>query len=96
MKDQSVKKKKKWPKVLLVFVLLIGALVGFIAFNASKNMKVMNRTLDSGMKTLSERAEITPVDAGEFKQIKMYGLMKFDVSQYDIKDTGNRSVMAVN
>ena len=96
MKDQSVKKKKKWPKVLLVFVLLIGALVGFIAFNASKNMKVMNRTLDSGMKTLSERAEITPVDAGEFKQIKMYGLMKFDVSQYDIKDTGNLSVMAVN
>ena len=71
MKEQSVKKKKKLPKVLLVIVLLIGALVGFIAFNASKNMEVMNRTLDSGMKTLSEHTEVTPVDAGEFSQIKM-------------------------
>ncbi len=96
MKEQSVKKKKKLPKVLLVIVLLIGALVGFIAFNASKNMEVMNRTLDSGMKTLSEHAEVTPVDAGEFSQIKMYGLMKFDVSQYDVKDIGNLSVMTVN
>ena len=96
MKDQSVKKKKKWPKVLLVIVVLIGALAGFIAFNASKNMKVMNRTLDSGMKTLSEHAEVTPVDAGEFSQIKMYGLMKFDVSQYNVKDIGNLSIMTVN
>ena len=95
MKDKSVK-KKKWPKVLLIIILLIAALAGFIAFNASKNMKVMNSTLDAGMKTLSECAEITPVDAGEFEQIKMYGLLKFDVSQYEINDTGNLSVMKVN
>jgi len=96
MKDRDVKKKKKWPKVLLTIVLLIGALAGFIAFNASKNMEVMNRTLDSGMKTLSEYAEVTPVDAGEFSEIKMYGLMKFKVSQYDVRDVGNLSVMTVN
>ena len=96
MKDQSVKKKKKWPKVLLVIFLLIAALAGFIVFNASQNMKVLNSTYNSGMKTLSDCTGVAPVDAGEFKQIKMYGLMKFDVSQYEINDTGNLSVMKVN
>ena len=96
MKDQSLKKKKKWPKVLLALILIIGALAGFIAFNASKNMEVMNSTLEAGMKTLSEYTEVTPVDTGEFTQIKMYGLMKFNVSQYDVKDVGNLSVMTVN
>lgn len=96
MKDQSVKKKKKWPKVLLVIFLLIAALAGFVTFNASQNMKVLNSTYNSGMKTLSDCTGIAPVDAGEFKQIKMYGLMKFYVSQYEINDTGNLSVMKVN
>ena len=94
MREKSV--KKKWPKVLLVIVLIIGVLAGFIAFNASKNMKVMNRTLDSGMKVLSEYDEVTPVDTGDFTQIKMYGLMKFNVSQYDVRNVGNLSVMTVN
>lgn len=48
-------------------------------------MKVMNRTLDSGMDTISRYATVTPVDAGDFSQIKIYGLMKFNVSQYEIK-----------
>ena len=96
MEENDVKGKKRWPKVLLVIVLLIGALAGFIAFNASRNMKVMNRTLDLGMKTLSEYAEVTPVDAGGFSEIKMYGLLKFNVSQYDVKELGNLSVMTVN
>ena len=95
MKDKSLK-KKKLPKVLLTIVLIIGAAAGFIAFNASRNMKVMNRTLESGMKALSEYAEVTPVDAGDFEQIKMYGFMKFNVSQYDVRDLGNLSVMTVN
>ncbi|MBR5684130.1 MAG: hypothetical protein IKW96_12805 [Ruminococcus sp.] len=96
MKDKDVKKKKKWPKVLLTIAVIGGALTGFIAFNASKNMEVMNRTLDAGMKTLSEYAEVTPVDTGDFSQIKMYGLMKFNVSQYDVSEVGNLSVMTVN
>ncbi|WP_297957906.1 hypothetical protein [uncultured Ruminococcus sp.] len=96
MKDTDVRKKKKWPKVLLVIVLIIGLLSGFIAFNASKNMKVMNDTIDSGMETLSSYAKVTPVDPGEYKSIKMYGLMKFNVEQHDIEDIGNLSVMTVN
>ena len=96
MKNNDVKKRKKWPVVLMVIFFIIGFLAGFTTVNASKNMKVMNRTLDSGMKTMSEYASFTPVDPGEYRQIKMYGVMKFDVSQYDIEDTGNLSVMKVN
>ncbi len=96
MKNSEVKKKKKWPKVLLTIVIIIAVLAGCIGFNASRNMKVMNNTLDAGMKTISEYAKLTPVDAGEYKQITMYGAMKFDVSQYDIEDIGNLSVMKVN
>ena len=96
MKNTEVKKKKKWPKVLLAIFIIIAILAGFIAYNASKNMKVMNRTLDTGMETISEYAKITPVDAGEYEKIKMYGVLKFHVSQYDIEDIGNLSVMKVN
>ena len=89
-------KKKKLPYVLLVIVVVIGAVAALICVNASKNMKVMNDTVDAGLQTLSECAEITPLDAGEYEQIKIYGLMKFDVSQYEVKDLGNLSVMKVN
>ncbi|MBR1824029.1 MAG: hypothetical protein IJ779_07335 [Ruminococcus sp.] len=93
MSDQ---KKRILPKILLTLLILIAALVCFIFFNGSKNMKAMNQTLDSGMETISKYAKVTPVDPGEYKEIKMYGLMKFDVSQYDISDLGNLSVMKVN
>ena len=94
-------KRKKWPVVLLVILLLIGALTGFICWNASKNMKAMNKTLDAGMDTLSEYCKVTPVDAGEYSEIKLYGVLKFHVSQYDLsypddRYFGNLSVMKVN
>ena len=98
--ENTKKKKGGLRKVILtilfIIALLVGVVIGFTAMTASKNMKVMNSTLDEGMQTLSEFAEVTPVDAGEYSEIKMYGLMKFNVSQYDIKDLGNLSVMKVN
>lgn len=95
MKNETAK-KKKLPYILLAIILIIGALTALICFNASKNMKAMNATVDAGMQALSESTEVTPLDAGEYEQIKIYGLMKFDVSQYDVKDIGNLSVMKVN
>ena len=100
MENTATPKKKKIGKVLLiillVIVLVIGALAGFIAYNASKNMKIMNRTLDEGMQALSERANVTELDAGEYSEIKLYGVMKFDVKQYEVEELGNLSVMKVN
>lgn len=94
--NKQGKKKRVLPKILLVIVLLIGLLAGFIGVSAANNMKVMRSTIDSGMDMLTKHAEITPVDAGEFKEIKMYGLMKFNVDQYDVSEFGNLSVMTVN
>lgn len=91
-----MEKKKNGPKVLLAIVLIIGLLAGFIAVNSSKNMKVMRNTISSGMQVLTDKAAITPADAGEFKEVKMYGLMKFDVDQYEVSEFGNLSVMTVN
>lgn len=56
----------------------------------------MHDTLDEGMQLLSSYVDVTDLDAGEYKEIKMYGLMKFDVKQYEIKEVGNLSVMKVN
>ena len=94
-------KRKKWPIVLLVILLLIGALAGFICWNAAKNNAEMYQTLDEGMATLSEYCKVTPADAGEYSEIKMYGLLKFRVEQYDLAYPddnyfGNLSVMRVN
>ncbi len=96
MAEAKTKKKKKWPWVLLTILVIIGALVGFLCMKASSNMKIMNETIDEGLSKLSEYAEVTPVDAGEYSEIKLYGLMKFDVDQYDVSDLGNLSVMKVN
>lgn len=99
--SKTGEKRKKWPVVLLVILLLIGALAGFIGWNAAKNNKEMYQTIDAGMDTLSKYCNVTPVDAGEYSEIKMYGLMKFRVSQYDLTEKdgnyfGNLSVMTVN
>ncbi|MDO4863578.1 MAG: hypothetical protein Q4A05_05350 [Ruminococcus sp.] len=100
MGNTATPKKKKVGKVLLMILLviavLIGALAGFIAYNASENMKVMNRTLDYGMHTLNNAANVNELDAGEYSEIKMYGVMKFDVRQYEVEELGNLSVMKVN
>ena len=96
MSDTTPKKKHILPKILLVILLIICCLAGFIFFNASKNMKQMKKTVDSGMEVISSYADVKPVDAGEYSQIKMKGIMKFNVSQYDVENLGNLSVMTVN
>ena len=96
MSDTTPKKKRILPKILLVILLIICCLAGFIFFNASKNMKQMKKTVDSGMEVISSYADVKPVDAGEYSQIKMKGIMKFNVSQYDVENLGNLSVMTVN
>lgn len=94
-KSEKVK-KRKWPWVLLAILVIIGGFVGFLCAKASSNMKIMNSTIDAGLAKISEYAEVTPADAGEYSEIKIYGLMKFDVDRYDVKDLGNLSVMKVN
>ena len=73
--EKTVKKKGRIRRVilavLLIIVLLIGAVAGFTAVNASKNMKVMNSTLDAGMETLSGATEVIPVDVEEIFKMSL-------------------------
>ena len=78
---------------LLAFLLLIAVVIGIIS---SKNVKAMNHCIDAFLTKLQENHTLTPRDTGEYKQLRIYGIMKFDVEQYDIEDIGNLSVMRVN
>ena len=73
--EKTVKKKGRIRRVilalLLIIVLLVGAIAAFTAVNASKNMKVMNSTLDAGMETLSGATEVTPVDVEEIFKMSL-------------------------
>lgn len=93
-------KAKGGKKMLLTIVSIIIAIILIIiiavSIIAGKNVKTMNSCIDSVMAELNQSFNVTPVDPGEYKNMKVYGIMKFDVEQYDIEDLGNLSVMRVN
>lgn len=96
----STTKSKGGKKVLLtilgILLALILILVIFVSINASKNVKAMNGCVDAVLTELNANYTLTPVDSGEYKEMKLYGFMKFDVEQYDIQELGNLSIMRVN
>jgi len=82
--------------ILGIVLVIILILILIVAFNATKNIKAMNHCVDSALAQLKQNYTITPRDTGEFKEMKMYGIIKFNVEQYDIAEIGNLSVMRVN
>ena len=98
--DEKKQKKKKARKRMLIILgilcPIILVLVAAIFVISSINMKAMNRSIDSVMSELRENYTLTPLDAGEYEEIKLYGIMKFKVEQYTIEDLGNLSVMRIN
>ncbi len=95
MEKNTQKKKKRLIILGIVFALFlcIGLYIGSVA---GKNVTAMNRAIDSAMAELEKHYTVTAVDPGEYKEMKIYGIMKFDVEQYDVKDLGNLSIMRVN
>ncbi len=97
---ENAKKKPRWKKILgrillgLLIVIVILAIV--IGIYASKNVKAMNQCVDAAMAELRSHYTVTPVDPGEYDGLTLYGLMKFNVEQYEIEGIGNLSVMRVN
>lgn len=95
-------KKKKtgfWKvltRILLVLLVLVLVTVGTVSVIAAKNVKAMNHCVDAAMAQLRSQYTVTPVDPGEYEDLTLFGLMKFDVEQYDIEGIGNLSVMRVN
>lgn len=98
MQNAKTTNKKEKKKMLLIILGIIAAiiLVAIIAVSviANKNVTAMNDTVDAVLAELNENYTVTPVDVGNYKEMKIYGMMKFDVEQYDIKELGNHSIHA--
>ena len=94
------KENKKGKKGLLmtagIIVGIIIILIVVIAIIAGKNMKAMNQCMEAALEEVKNHYTVTEVDPGEYKELKIYGIMKFDVEQYHIEEIGNLSVMRVN
>ena len=90
----SLMKGRKKFFIFIIGILLI--LVLFITIIANKNVASMNSCVTSVLNELKQHYTVTPLDAGEYRELKMYGIMKFHVEQYDIEAIGNLSIMRVN
>ena len=82
--------------VLGIVVAVVLILVIIVSGIASINVKAMNSCIDAVLEELEEHCTVTSRDAGEYNEMKLSGLMKFNVEQYDIEEIGNLSVMRVN
>ena len=79
--------------ILFTIVLFVCSIVAIIS---GKNAKVMNHCVASVLAKLQEHYTVTPIDVGEYKEMKLFGIMKFHVEQYKIEELGNLSIMRVN
>ena len=87
-------------KILLIILgviltIIVGAVVA-ISSIAGKNVKAMNSCVDATLDALKKNFTVTPVDVGEYENLTIYGIMKFDVEQYHIEGIGNLSIMRMN
>lgn len=85
--------------ISLLFIVLLAVLLllaGGIFVISKKNMAAMNRCVDAAMEKLNAHYTVTSMDPGEFRDLKLFGLLKFNVEQYRVEELGNLSVMRVN
>lgn len=94
--SEEIKHKKKWPKVLLILLLLIAAFAGFLSYHAMQNNRVMYDTIANGLQIVEDHYTVKQLDAGEYSDMRFYGLMKFHTDQYQVEGLGNLSVMRAN
>lgn len=97
MQKHNKKNKKNTLAIILTILAAIITAAGvFISNIGSKNVRAMNDTIDSVLAKLKEHYTVTPIDVGDYKEMKIYGIMKFDVEQYKIEELGNLSIMRMN
>ena len=96
-KNNSKKREKKIGAIIVgIFLAVISVVCSIVGIIARKNVKAMNHCVDSVLEELQKNYTVTPRDVGEYKEMKIYGIMKFHVEQYDIEELGNLSIMRVN
>ena len=93
---QTCRLRKILKRVLLGVLAVVLILICVVAVNAGRNAKSMNHCVDAAIAELRNHYTLTPVNPGEYDGLTLYGLMKFDVEQYEIEGIGNLSVMRMN
>lgn len=96
MKNKNRCSKKIFSIIGIAFLSIFVIAVGIVAVIANKNVKAMNNCVEAALAELQKHYTVTERDPQEYKEITLYGVMKFHVEQYDIKELGNLSVMRVN
>ena len=94
-----MKEKSKKKPVLIVLAVIAAIIIGisiFVSVHAARNKKDMQATIDKGLVQVESHYKVTPLDAGEYANITMYGVMKFNTKQYDVEDLGNLSIMTTD
>lgn len=82
--------------VLIVIAVIVLAVCIIIAVNMPRNVRVMNRALDAAVEEIQQYADITEEDPGEYKELRLFGIMKFRIRQYEVEGIGNLSTMTMN
>lgn len=99
-KTNTQMKEKRGKKVLLtilgILLTVIVIVTVFITFISNRNVKSMNSCIDAVLHELEQNFNVTQLDVGEYKEMKIYGIMKFHAEQYDIEELGNLSIMRMN
>lgn len=62
----------------------------------SRNGKAMKQCADAVMDVIRRHTEIKELDPGRYQNMRLYGIMKFHVQQYAVKNIGNLSIMSMN
>lgn len=79
--------------IILLIVLVIAIVIGVVA---SKNVKSMDAALNGALAKISKHYQVTEIPCEDYSEIKVYGVMKFHVNQYEVEGIGNLAVMKVN
>ena len=87
--------KKKSGKVWLIILGILAVIVLAITINSVNNVRAMNETIDVVLEEISQCGELTEI-TNDYNEIKIYGVLKFKVKQYDQENVGNVCVMTVN
>ncbi len=79
--------------ILFALILLIVCALTFFSY---RNHKTMQEMIRRACGCVRERFPLTERDAGEYADLRLYGILRFRVKQYDAKELGNVSVMTAN
>jgi len=92
-----MKKLKKFLLILCCFVLAVGTMIGVvIGMNMPTNMKAMNQSVHAFLETVDRYYPLKAVDCDDYSDLTLFGILKFNVKQYEATGVGNLAVMTTN